>query len=147
MSHSVHVTDPVGGHSVTILCSDPRDAELCLEVATRHHAPILEVYRMLRVALFGLAALDDNFDPFAEFEKRQKELERDNALVKSRGASLPIDEIYEIWCRGCDAVRWSAKHHSDPAKRAQLMAFLSKQEAQIDLLLARLKRATIRAVK
>ena len=60
---------------------------------------------MMRVAMFGAKALDDNFDPCEELEKLQAQAEEANALLT---LNLPLDEFLSIFRRGRDALRFEA---------------------------------------
>lgn len=106
---------------------------------------------MLRVAVFGPDALDDNFNPFTELKRLQDEAEHDHALVKSSGASLPIEELLEIWLRAREALRWSIDHYPNAAKRAKLVAFLAGQDASMERTVEQVKKLSakqkVRVVK
>jgi hypothetical protein len=118
------VRDPVSGDSVTFVGDDAAHVALShLEVAARHSMTIKELYRMVRVAILGPAALDDDFDPFAQ---PLSEAERDRDLLK---LSLPPEEALAIWKRSRDDLRRVVDATTDPAKRAQLEKFLTEREA------------------
>jgi hypothetical protein len=80
---------------------------------------IKEVYRMVRVALFGAVAFNDNFDTRKFFEK----LKRDNDRL-ARGA-LAIDDLLEIRERVRSAIAIAASCTRDPVERAKLEAMLA----------------------
>jgi hypothetical protein len=135
--NSVSVRDPVSGESVTFigLGDDTKKiVRLHLELSDRHWLTIKEVYHMTRVALFGPAALDDDFDADAEIKeikKRQCEAERDAAVL---ACPLPIEEAMAIWERARDGLRWLVGHCPNPEKRARLAAFLAQREAAMERL-------------
>lgn len=127
--NSETVRDPVNGDSITFIGdAAPRVAQFHLEVAARHWMTIKEVYRMVRVAILGPAALDDDFDPFAQslFAQLLGEAECDRELLK---LSLPPEEALAIWKRSRDGLRRVVDATTDPAKRARLEKFLIEREA------------------
>ena len=70
--NSETIRDPVTGDQITFVGPDATKIARVHEVlAARHQMMVKEVYRMMRVAMFGAKALDDNFDPCEELEKLQ----------------------------------------------------------------------------
>ena len=136
---SVSVRDPVDGIAVTFIGDDADVVADGFQDVSRHHGlTIAEVYRMVRVALFGVDALDDDFDPLHEFEKRQDDSERDGALLS---LPLPIDEALAIWRRAHDGLRWLLENERNPTRRARLTAVLEEREATMRRLLMRRRLA------
>ena len=126
MSFGTHARDPVDG--TAYFFTDEKDsarlAWLHWELAARYWITIKEAYRMVRVAVFGLMALDDEFNPDKELEKLGRQAEQDHELLK---LPLPLDEAMAIWERSRDLLRMIAA--INPRKRAQIKAFLAEQDA------------------
>jgi hypothetical protein len=123
------VRDPINGDAVTFIGEDAEEIALAyLALAERHQLMIKEVYRMVRVALFGADAFDDDFDPLTEVEDLKREAAHDDALL---AFPLPIEEALAIWERARDGLRWVAQHHPDLAKRATIERFLEQREAKM----------------
>jgi hypothetical protein len=132
---SAHVRDPVSGEVVSFIGEGAEEtARLHLELADRYWLTIKEVHRMTRIALFGVYALDDDFDPIAELEKRKRETDRDAAVLSF---PLPIEEALAIWQRARDGLRWAAEHHPNPEKRSLLAEVLAEREAAMERLARR----------
>ena len=94
------------GSPVTFVGPDAaKIARLHEELSVRHQMMVKEVYRMMRVAMFGAKALDDKFDPVEELERLQAQAEEANALLK---LSLPLDELMSIFRRAREALRLEA---------------------------------------
>lgn len=123
---TTHLRDPVDGTVVTIIDDDEEVARLFWEFAARQRITIKEAYRMLRVALYGPVALDDEFDPLAGIKRLQREAKQDHALLNF---PLRIEEAAQIWQRTRDGLAWVAARHPNPTKRAELERFLAEREA------------------
>ena len=128
--HQAHLRDPVDGSAVTIIDDDEEVARLFWEFAARQRFTIKEAYRMLRVALYGPVALDDEFDPFAEIKRLQREAKQDHALLNFP----PSVEAEQIWQRARDGLRWVAARHPNASKRAELERFLAEREFAMEKL-------------
>jgi hypothetical protein len=106
MSRIETIRDPITGDQITFVGEDASKIAWSIEaLAARHQMMVKEVYRMMRVAMFGAKALDDNFDPCEELEKLQAQAEEANALLT---LNLPLDELLAIFRRGREALRFAA---------------------------------------
>ena len=74
---------------------------------------------MMRVAMFGAKALDDNFDPCEELEKLQAQASEANALLT---LNLPLDELMSIFLRGREALRFEAALNGTSVQIEQSLA-------------------------
>jgi len=129
MNDAVHLRDPVDGSAVTFVGDIAEVACLHCELAARYWITIKEVYRMVRVAVFGPMAVDDEFNPDKELEKLGRQAEQDHELLK---LPLPLDEAMAIWERSRDLLRLLAPFNP------KVEAFLEEREAEM----ARLRERT-----
>ena len=127
MTH-VALRDPVDGSTFrSIACAAP----LLRTLSEEHRITIREIYLMIRLELFGLPGLNEDWDPDCELENRTIDARRDarrlRELREEGGGTL--EELVAILERSRDGLKWLARF--DPSRAKEVAAALEASEQRI----------------
>jgi hypothetical protein len=131
------VSDPMNGDRVTFH-GCPKHKWLAHKhekLARKYELTIIEVHLMAQLAadfaLFGDAALEPGFTTFGATEELKRDYEEAKLDAARLSASLPIEEVLDIFVRNHRRMMRMAELEPDPSRRKRTVDFLSASEASL----------------
>jgi hypothetical protein len=105
------------------------------KLARKYELTIIEVHLMAQLAadfaLFGDAALEPGFTTFGVTEELKRDYEEAKLDAARLSASLPIEEVLDIFVRNHRRMLRMAEVEPDPGRRKRIVDFLSASEASL----------------
>ena len=124
----IALRDPIDGSTFhSIACAAP----LLRALSEEHRITIREIYLMVRLELFGLRGLNEDWVPDCELENRTIDARRDarrlRELREEGGGSL--EELVAILERSREGLKWPARF--DPSRAKEVAAALEAYDQRM----------------